>query len=282
MLSEQAPAKLNLGLHVLRRRADGFHDLATVFLPIGWADRVEGAPAPGLRLTCSDPALPTGDDNLVVRAAAALRQWAGVEAGARLHLEKRVPYGAGLGGGSSDAAATLRLLVRLWGVDVSRAALHDLALDLGSDVPFFLEGVAASATGRGERLAPLTDGDGRPYRCPFWIVVAVPPVHVGTAEAYALVTPDDRDRPDLEAAVRSDDLGRWRAEVGNDFQGPVEAAHPEIRDVRRALLDAGAGYASLSGSGSAVFGVFEGEAAARAAGAALAARCRVWVEPPRG
>lgn len=279
MLSCTAPAKINLGLHVLRRRSDGFHDLATVFLPIGWADRLDAEASDVLALTTSDPDLPTDGGNLVVRAAEALRAWAGTELGAALHLEKRVPYGAGLGGGSSDAAATLRLLADLWLFDVPEADLADLALGLGSDVPFFLHGEPMVASGRGERLAPLLE-DGAPYRCPFWIVVAVPPVHVGTAEAYGLVTPNNDGRADLVAAVRSNDLGRWRRDLVNDFQAPVEAAYPAVRDVRLALTEAGAGYASLSGSGSAVFGVFDGEAAASAAAQTLAETCRVWVEAP--
>ncbi|MDT0633178.1 4-(cytidine 5'-diphospho)-2-C-methyl-D-erythritol kinase, partial [Rubrivirga litoralis] len=276
-LARPAPAKLNLGLHVLRRRADGFHDLETVFLPIGWADTLAAAPASDLALTTTDPALPTDGRNLVVRAARALAAWGGVEAGARLHLDKRVPYGAGLGGGSSDAAAALRLLAELWELAVPDDVLVDLALGLGSDVPFFLDGRPALATGQGERLAPLLGAAGAPYRCPFWIVVAVPDVHVGTAEAYGLVTPRDRDRPALADVVRSNDLARWRAELANDFQAPVEAAHPAIAAARRALVAGGAGYASLSGSGSAVFGAFESEAAARAA-ARSATGCRVWVE----
>ncbi|MDX1419144.1 MAG: 4-(cytidine 5'-diphospho)-2-C-methyl-D-erythritol kinase, partial [Rubricoccaceae bacterium] len=150
-----APAKINLGLHVLRRRADGFHDVETVLVPIGWADGLTARPAPGLRFTCSDPALPTDDGNLVVRAARALAGWAGVAPAAALHLAKRVPYGAGLGSGSSDAAHTLRLLARLWGLDVPADALHGLAAGLGSDVPFFLGDGPALATGRGEVLTPL-------------------------------------------------------------------------------------------------------------------------------
>ena len=280
MLSESAPAKLNLGLHVLRRRPDGFHDLDTVFLPVGWSDRLTAEPADTLALTTTDPALPTDGRNLVVRAARALAAWGGVEAGARLSLDKRVPYGAGLGGGSSDAAAALRLLARLWDLSVPDDGLADLALGLGSDVPFFLDGRPARATGRGERLAPLLGAAYAPYRCPFWLVVAVPPVHVGTAEAYGLVTPRDGDRPALAAAVVSNDLARWRAELVNDFQAPVEAAHPEVAAVRRALAEGGAGYTSLSGSGSAVFGAFETEAAARAAAGGVAGR--VWVEPPGG
>ena len=283
-LHRAAPAKLNLGLRVLRRRPDGFHDLDTVFLPLGWADTVAAAPARTLSLACSDPALPTDGANLVVRAAEALAAWAAAQGravpGAALRLDKRVPYGAGLGSGSSDAAATLRLLAALWELDVPEPALAALALGLGSDVPFFLRGAPARARGQGERLTPLLGPDGAGWRCPFWLVVAVPPVHVPTGEAFARVVPDAAPRPDLAAAVVSGDLARWRAELANDFQGPVEAAFPGIAAPRRALLGAGAGYASLSGSGSAVFGAFAAEAEARAAARALAASCRVWVEEP--
>jgi 4-diphosphocytidyl-2-C-methyl-D-erythritol kinase len=277
----EAPAKLNLGLRVLRRRPDGYHDLETVFVPVGWADRLGASPADGLRMTGSDPDLPTDDGNLVVRAARALAEYADIEAHARLHLEKRVPYGAGLGSGSSDAAAALLLLAGLWGLDVPEADLLGLAAGLGSDVPFFLHGVPALATGRGERLTPLVGADGAPWQSPFWLVVAVPPVHVSTAEAYRAVTPDAAARPDLAAAVTSNDLGRWRREVANDFEGPVVARYPEVGSARDALLSAGAGYAAMSGSGSAVFGAFENGDDARAAAERLAASGRrTWTEPP--
>ena len=276
-LQRPAPAKLNLGLHVLRRRPDGFHELATVFLPIGWADAVTAAPDRQLVLTTSDPALPTDGGNLVVRAARALAEHAGIEARARLHLDKRVPYGAGLGSGSSDAAATLRLLDALWGLGTPEADLHRLALALGSDVPFFLVGEAAHATGRGEILTPLRAG-GAPYRCPFWIVVAVPPVHVSTADAFRGITPSDGDRPALGELVASNDLARWRRQLVNDFEAPVAARHPEVASTLEALRET-AGYAALSGSGSAVFGVFEDEATARAAARRLGG-ARTWVQPP--
>ncbi len=278
VLSAQAPAKVNLGLQVLRRRHDGFHDLATVFLPIGWADTLTAEPSSRLTLTTTDSALPTDDSNLVVRAAQALAAWADLEGGARLHLEKRVPYGAGLGGGSSDAATTLRLLTELWDLDVPPGELAQIALVLGSDVPFFLEAEPSLGTSRGEVLTPVLE-DG--YACPFWLVVAVPPVHVSTAQAFAGVVPTDLDRPGLAAAVASNDLERWRLEVTNDFQPSVEAAHPVIADVRRALEDGGAGWAALSGTGSAVVSAFQDEATARRAASDLEAECRVWVEPPR-
>lgn len=281
MLHRRAPAKINLGLHVLRRRTDGYHDVETVLLPIGWADGLQASSGERLSLRCSDPALPTDDGNLVIRAARALAGEGGVEPSAALHLDKCVPYGAGLGSGSSDAAATLLLLTELWGLDIPDLRLHALAATLGSDVPFFLKAAPAFATGRGELLEELTTGGGARYRLPFALVVAVPPVHVSTAEAYRLVAPHDRPRPDLVAAVLSNDLDRWRRDLVNDFEAPILQQHPEIARAKAQLVEAGAGYAALSGSGAAVFGVFEDEGAAHiAAGALRAASCQTWVEAP--
>ncbi len=271
-----APAKVNLGLHVLARRADGYHEVETAMLSIGWVDALTAAPGSGLAMTCSDPALPTDDGNLVVRAAETLAAWAGIAPRARLHLDKRVPYGAGLGSGSSDAAAALRLLARLWDLDVPRDAMHRLAASLGSDVPFFLDGVPSLATGRGEILTPLDAPT-----MPFMLTVVVPPVHVPTAAAYRLVTPRADGRPDLAALVVTNDPARWRRELINDFQAPVEAAYPAVAEARRALEAAGACYAALSGSGSAVVGVFEqARDAVDAAAEATASGARAWVGRP--
>lgn len=278
ILKRLAPAKINLGLHVLRKRSDGFHDLETVFLRLAWADEITYRPAPGITLTCSDAALTTDESNLVMKAARLLTDETGVETGAALHLDKHLPYGAGLGGGSSDAAATLRLLADAWDLDVSETTLHRLALALGSDVPFFLGPDAAYATGRGEILTPLLDPTtGEDYTCPFPLVVVMPDVHVSTAEAYRGVQPNDANRPDLCAVVTSNDLERWERELVNDFEPSVFAAHPSVGALKQSLLDAGAGYVSMSGSGSAVFGVFDDKAKATAA--AEAARLnglRVW------
>ena len=286
MLTAAAPAKINLGLHVLRRRADGYHDLATVFCRIGWADTVAAeVAAGGITMTCTDPALPTGAGNLCVQAAQALAEATGTRRGVRLHLTKRLPYGAGLGGGSSDAATTLRLCARLWGLDASDADLHAVAATLGADVPFFLLPAAtpaAYATGIGDRLTPLTGAGGAPWRLPHPLVVVVPPEHVPTPAAYGLVAPHDADRPDLRAVVRTGDLARWRDALANDFEAPVAAAYPAVAAARAALHAAGAAYVSLSGSGSAVYGVFATAAAARTAAAALRTPARrVWTNAGR-
>lgn len=269
-----APAKINLGLHVLRRRTDGYHDVETVLLPIGWHDVLAARSSDTFRFTCSDSALPTDERNLCVRAAHALAAESEIAPWGELHLEKHVPHGAGLGGGSSDAAHTLRLLTDLWDLGVPTAALHAIAASLGSDVPFFLHDEAMLATGRGETLEPLAD---EPYHLPYALAVVMPPVQVATAEAYALVHPNDLGRSDVRAVVCSNDLDRWRRELVNDFEAPVLARHPEIREARQRLLDAGAGYAALSGSGAAVFGVFERAGdAERAVAEAEASGLRAW------
>lgn len=274
-----APAKINLGLHVLRRRADGYHAVETVLLPIGWHDRLTVQPADAFAFTCSDASLPVDERNLCVRAAHALADHVGIKAWGALHLEKNLPHGAGLGGGSSDAAHALRSLAELWQVDLPVADLHALAAGLGSDVPFFLHDEAMLATGRGDVLESL---GAEPYRLPFALAVVMPPVQIATAEAYALIRPQGTDRPDLSAVVLSDDLGRWRRELVNDFEAPILARYPAIRAERERMLAAGAGYAALSGSGAAVFGVFEEEEAAqRVAHAAEAEGLRAWWEPAR-
>ncbi|MEX0600384.1 MAG: 4-(cytidine 5'-diphospho)-2-C-methyl-D-erythritol kinase [Rhodothermales bacterium] len=267
MSHRNAPAKINLGLHVLRRRGDGYHDIETVFIRIPWADLLRAEAADTLRLTCTDASLPVDERNLVIQAARRLD----VRRGAHLVLEKHLPAGAGLGGGSSDAAATLLLLNEVWDLGRSNEELHEIAAQLGSDVPFFVDdGTAALGMGRGERLEPLLDPDtDEPYVLPYPLVVVVPPVHVSTAEAYQLVEPDADDRPDLAELVLSNDLERWREELINDFQGPLLTRFPAVAETKTALEHAGAAYTSLSGSGSAVFGVFEDAAQAEAAAEAL-------------
>ena len=268
-----APAKLNFGLHVLRRRADGFHAIDTVMLRVGWSDRLSaryGEPGDGVTLTCSDASLPTDGGNLVVRAAEGYRSQLGeglAKRNVHFHLDKRVPHGAGLGGGSSDAATALRLL-HLLGDRVGDPApedLHRVAASVGSDVPFFLEAGPQRATGRGEVLEPLRHAGGAAYRLPFSLAIVMPDVAVPTAGAYGLVTPNDAGRPDLAEVVLSNDLERWRRELVNDFQAPIAARHAEIRQALQLMAGHGSGYAAMTGSGAAVFGVFERPEDARAA-----------------
>lgn len=292
-----APAKINLGLHVLRKRTDGYHDIETVFIRIPWSDVLHAEPADELRLACSNPALPVDEANLVMKAARRLRDGldsaAGADTpvggdrssgpetpvrGAHMHLEKHLPVGAGLGGGSSDAAAALLLLNDLWDAGRSREELFEIAARIGSDVPFFLGAEAAIGTGRGEALEPLIDPEtDEPYRPPFVLVVAAPPIAISTAEAYGMIEPHSRARASLRDTVLSNDLDHWRRELVNDFEAPILEKYPAVHATKSALVQAGAGYASLSGSGAAVYGFFTSDDTATGAAEALReSGHRVW------
>ena len=192
-------------------------------------------------------------------------------------LRKNIPLGAGLGGGSADAAATLKGLAQLWNLDVSSSELRSLALSLGSDVPFFLAGGTAYATGRGEVLEPLT------LNLPYWIVVVTPPVHVSTAWAYrTLQGREPRQRADLRSVLNDhlhnpEILGR---ELANDFEESVFQAHPQIRQARDRMLALGAGCALMSGTGASVFGLTKSEGTAKRLIDELSTIGRVSSSPP--
>jgi len=276
MFLETAPAKINLGLHVLRKRGDGYHDLSTVFHPIAWADMIAVSPSETITMSCTDPSLSCDDDNLVIQAAKLLQEIKAVNQGASIFLEKKLPHGAGLGGGSSDAATTLQLLGHLWDVD-QPDQLESIALKLGSDVPFFLNKVTAYAEGRGEVLAPLGN-----YSFPFSIVVIVHPIHISTAWAFQQITPSEANRANLAETIMSNDLDQWNRELVNDFEIPVFFHWPILHETKLLLLNRGAGYASLTGSGSAVFGVFESyKDAQRVVLEELLQGCTTWCEPPK-
>lgn len=248
------PAKVNLTLQVGPRRADGFHDVCSVMQSIALSDRLTLTRTPGaLRLEVARGTAPADRTNLVWRAAELLWRASGRRGdphGAVLTLEKTIPAGAGLGGGSADAAAALAGLNRLWNAKLSRTALLDLAAELGSDVPFFLVGGTALALGRGDRLYPLAEARRLP------VVLILPPLAVSTAEAYGWF---DRRGPSPPAEVEpAIDLGWPTGGVRpvNDLQAAVADRHPEIHEMVSALRRAGAAAATMSGSGSCVFGVF--------------------------
>jgi 4-diphosphocytidyl-2-C-methyl-D-erythritol kinase len=253
-----AYAKINLGLRVGGRRPDGYHEITTVFQTITLHDKLtfEASQDERLELACSDPEIPTGESNLVVRAALALRERYGAARGARVKLEKRVPAGGGLGGGSSDAAATLVALAHLWGIETSKAELTEIGARLGADVPFFLTGGTALGTGTGALITPLEDAP------EMHLVVVTPTARVSTAEAYkALGAPAlTKDEGVVNLSVSRAGAGfsgSLREVAANDFEAVVARLEPETARARDALLGAGARWAMLSGSGSSVFGVFD-------------------------
>jgi len=261
-----APAKVNLFLRVLGRRADGYHDLETAILPISIGDRLEvtgdarpGLPRPpavSLEVTGSPElvaGVPTDASNLALRAANALADRTGVAGIAAIRLDKRVPSAAGLGGGSADAAAALRVLNDLWACGLDDGTLRELAATVGSDVPALLGPGPCFARGRGELVTPL---EARPLQ---WRLV-VAPFGVRTADAFRWwdedgVAPGPQPREVLAAAIEPDErvLGRL---LFNDLEEPVARRHPEVRSARERLLDAGAVGAVMCGSGPTVAGLF--------------------------
>jgi 4-diphosphocytidyl-2-C-methyl-D-erythritol kinase len=280
-------AKVNLTLRVRGRRPDGYHEIETVFQTISLHDLItfELSASGRIELACSDPDIPSDETNLVYRAAVALRERYGVQQGARVTLEKRVPAQAGLGGGSSDAAVALLGLAHLWGVETNKDELKQLGARLGSDVPFFLEGGTALGTGTGAEIQPLRDAPATP------LVVVTPAVKVSTAEGYAALKAPALTKEGSAANLsvsRAESLfaGSLREVMRNDFEGVVGRLHPEVERAREALEASGARRAMLSGSGSSVFGVFdskgEAERAARVLGAEAAWRAQACATVTRG
>jgi 4-diphosphocytidyl-2-C-methyl-D-erythritol kinase len=256
-----AHAKVNLDLRVLGTRADGFHELRTVFQTIDLHDSLTCIEQPGaFALRCRTPGVPLDASNLVWRAAASLWKALGREGEPRdtvVALEKTIPMESGLGGGSADAAAALVGLGRLWG-GVPVTLLRDVASGIGADVAFFLSGGTALGLGRGEEIYPLVDLP------PHWVVVVRPPFGVSTAEAYSWY---DEDRTaglkeTRELQILPVPWPSRAAQMVNDLEPPVVRRHPEISALKAALKEAGALAAAMSGSGSAVFGLFRSRSAA--------------------
>jgi 4-diphosphocytidyl-2-C-methyl-D-erythritol kinase len=273
MWTASAPAKINLHLAVHARRPDGYHALTTVFQTIGLADTLTIVEHDGpLLLRCPGSGAPEDGSNLVVRAAQALASELGRPAptGLAVTLDKQVPTQAGLGGGSADAMAALRLLCEIWRVPPDRDLLARVGGRLGSDVPFFAWGGTALGRGRGDELTVL------PALPALACAIVRPPFGVATADAYRWLAESRGGSPPAEAPFdppgRSEDwLGRLPA-CRNDFEPVVAARHPEIAAAVAALRAGGAVLAMMSGSGSAIYGLFERAADAAAALAPLAAR----------
>lgn len=249
-----ANCKINLGLDVLRRRGDGYHELSTVMFPVrGLYDEVEvtRTAEPGVRFRNEGLAVDCAPgENICLKAFRLMQERYGVD-GVEIRLDKRVPFGAGLGGGSSDGTAVLLAIDTLFGLRLAEAELISLAAELGSDTAFFVRNTPQLCSGRGEVMEP----------CPIdlagmTLVILKPAEGVSTREAYAGV------RPHVPAVPLAERLrlpvAAWQGVVTNDFEPHIFAAHPAIRDARDRLLAAGAVYASMSGSGSAVFGLFDG------------------------
>jgi len=256
-------AKINLCLQILGRRPDGYHELRTIFQTISLHDtlKLSLVSASGTTLESDDDTLPTGEENLVVRAIDSLRRELKFTAGVHARLEKRIPVARGLGGGSSDAAAALIGVLRLTKKKLPLEQLLEIAAGLGADVPFFLFGGRALAVNRGDEIYPLDDIEKQAI-----VVVSPRQIGVSTKEAYQWISAELTNRPKPHNIWGFCALCWSRpVEVSNDFERSVFRRHPRLEEIRDGLLKRGAAEAALAGSGSAVFGIYRNPAQARRA-----------------
>jgi 4-diphosphocytidyl-2-C-methyl-D-erythritol kinase len=244
-------AKINLGLKVLKKRADGYHDIQTVFYPIPLHDVLEAVPSPDgvFRFTSSGNVIPSKtEDNLCVRAYHLINNAFGISP-VHMHLHKVIPSGAGMGGGSSDAASALILLNALYELGIEEPRLMNYASQLGSDCAFFVRNIPSFAEGRGEIITNV------PVRLSGYnLIIIKPPFFVSTALAYTLVIPSGKPLDPGKIAHESPD--KWKGFLANDFESAIFSKYPGLKRIKDELYSSGALYASMSGSGSAMYGIF--------------------------
>ena len=244
-----APAKINLGLHVLGKRSDGFHRIETCMMEIPLYDIIEITKSDEYEFIQSGIAVDgKSSDNLCTKAFLLLKRHHEIS-NVRIHLRKQVPIGAGLGGGSSDAVTVLKMLVELFQLQVSEKELEEISADLGSDCAFFVKGDSQLAKGRGEVLSSITLKS-----IPKYLVLLNPGIHISTKEAYSNVTYLN-DSASLKE-VLSMPTENWENCLTNDFEDSIFKNHPKIKELKTELYELGAVYAAMSGSGSSVFGLF--------------------------
>ena len=247
-------AKINIGLRVLSRRADGYHDIETFFYPVGLCDALEFVVPPSKldedELTVTGIDINTRPDrNLIIKALKKLRERYPLPF-LKIHLHKAIPSGAGLGGGSADAACMIRSADRCFNLGMNDREMKELALSIGSDCPFFLKPVPSIAKGRGEELTPS-----EPILKGYHLVLINPGIHISTRDAYLNSTPEHQKKE--LSVLLSNDIGEWKKKVKNDFEDYAFKVYPVIGEIKKSLYLSGALYSSMSGSGSTVYGIFE-------------------------
>ncbi|TVY06807.1 4-(cytidine 5'-diphospho)-2-C-methyl-D-erythritol kinase [Paenibacillus cremeus] len=256
---EKAPAKINLSLDVLYKREDGYHEVEMVMTMVDLADRIEMQELPRDTIIISSQAgyIPLDEKNLAFQAARLIKDRYDVKQGVYIHLDKKIPVAAGLAGGSSDAAATLRGLNRLWRLNIGTEELQRLGAELGSDVPFCVTGGTAVARGRGEKLEPIE----APPQC--WVVLAKPPINVSTSEIYGKLNAQEIHRhPSTDrvlAAIREKRFDELCDELGNVLEEVTLKLYPEVRQLKEVMMRLGADGVLMSGSGPTVFGLVSKE-----------------------
>lgn len=244
-------AKINLGLHVLERLPTGYHSIETGFCFIEWNDRFEVKESNSYDLTLSNPSIPIDERNLITQAYNAFDRYIGLTNHYSFNITKNIPAGAGLGGGSSNAALTLRILNKLEKTGLSSDELIDLSRDLGADIPFFVKGKPGLGTGLGNEIESLDiQPDG-------WILTVYPDFESSTAEAYQQCEPNPNPEFSIKQILTEEELEEWRYLLQNDLEPPVIARNHLIGNIKDQLYDFGAAYSAMSGSGSSVFGIFE-------------------------
>jgi 4-diphosphocytidyl-2-C-methyl-D-erythritol kinase len=243
-------AKINIGLNITEKRPDGYHNLETIFYPVKINDALEAIIAPQLNFTSSGINIPgDSENNLCIKAYELVKSDHDLPP-LKIHLHKHIPIGAGLGGGSADAAFFIGLLNQQFGLNLSVEAMQNYARQLGADCAFFIENKPVYAFDKGDQLEPIELDLGK-----YVIVLVMPPVHVSTADAYGGVKPEPSSRS-LKDLIKLP-VAEWKNHIKNDFEKSVIAKYPLIGEVKQSLYDAGTLYASMSGSGASVFGIFE-------------------------
>jgi 4-diphosphocytidyl-2-C-methyl-D-erythritol kinase len=257
---EKAPAKINLSLDVLYKREDGYHEVEMVMTMVDLADRIEMQELPRDTIIISSQAgyIPLDEKNLAFQAARLIKDRYDVKQGVYIHLDKKIPVAAGLAGGSSDAAAALRGLNRLWKLDIPLAELQKLGAELGSDVPFCVSGGTAVARGRGEKLEIIAS----PPQC--WVVLAKPPINVSTSDVYGKFKANDISNHPSTAtileAIQNKDFDQLCGALGNVLEEVTLQLYPEVRHLKECMQKLGADGVLMSGSGPTVFGLVSKEA----------------------
>ncbi len=243
--------KINLGLYITNKRDDGYHDLETIFYPLNCADALEIIQSEKLHFQTAGIEIPGGiEQNLILKAYSLLKKNNHQIQAVDIFLLKKIPLGAGLGGGSSNAAFMLKMLNDFFELKLSNKELENYALQLGSDCPFFIENKTALAKGRGEQLLPIELD-----LSAFHFGIVKPPIHISTSWAFSQINPRANRKPLIEIIAQP--IETWENELINDFEEPILKSYPEIAAIKERLKGCGAVYNSMSGSGSAVFGIFE-------------------------
>jgi 4-diphosphocytidyl-2-C-methyl-D-erythritol kinase len=253
----KSPAKINIGLNIISKRDDGFHNLETIFYPINLFDEIRFTKSERFSFNSNDDNLNKEKTNLIIKAKESLEKHFNIQLPVKVFLDKHIPIGAGLGGGSSNAASTLRALVRLFILELDSETLVKLALNLGSDVPFFINPVPSFADSRGEILSSIN------LRLEKYLLIVNPGIHIATKWAFGLIKPN-QPKESLKSFIGKNEISidELMKLASNDFEKIVFEHFPEIKEIKEKMLHFGANYSMMTGTGSTVWAMFDDEEAA--------------------